>query len=117
MFDLALFGWWSEVPQVCGAWRTDRIPSEKNEWIGENFSGFASDAYDAACRRALTAVDLEAQSAALRQAQALLSQELPTHFLTWRPFWFGALPEVAGLRPDPSNDATIWNIEEITLQP
>lgn len=117
MFDLALFGWWSEVPQVCGAWRTDRIPSEKNEWIGENFSGFASDAYDAACRRALTALDLEAQSAALRQAQALLSQELPTHFLTWRPFWFGALPEVAGLRPDPSNDATIWNIEEITLQP
>lgn len=115
-FDLALFGWWSEAPQVCGAWRTDRIPSEENEWMGENFSGFASEAYDAACRRALTAVDVEAQYAALREAQGLLSQALPTHFLTWRPFWFAARPEVTGIRPDPSNAAILGNIAEITLE-
>ncbi|MGC9398533.1 MAG: ABC transporter substrate-binding protein [Anaerolineae bacterium] len=116
-FDLALFGWWAEAPQVCGAWRSDRIPSEENDWVGENFSGFASEAYDEACHRALTAVDIERQYAALKEAQGLLSHALPTHFLTWRPFWFAARPEVKGIHPDPSNPATLWNIEALTLRP
>ena len=115
-FELALYGWWADLPQVCGAWRSDRIPTAESEWLGENFTGYASEAYDTACQNALTAVETEAQYAALREAQQLLAQELPTLFLTWRPFWFAARTEVRGLRPDESNRPAIWNIEELEIR-
>jgi peptide/nickel transport system substrate-binding protein len=114
-FDLALYGWLAEPPQVCGAWRSDRIPQEENEWIGENFSGYESEAYDEACRRALAAVDAAVQREALGEAAAILSRDLPTLFLVWRPFWFVAHPRVQGVRPDPSNPAAIWNPEELDV--
>lgn len=115
-FELALFGWKVEVPQVCGSWRSDRIPSAESGWIGENFSGYTNEEYDRACTRALTSVDLETQIAALQEAQILLKEVLPTLFLTWRPYWFVASAEVQGLRPDASASGTIWNIEEVFIQ-
>lgn len=114
-FDLALFGWWADAPSVCGAWRSERIPNAANNWIGENFSGYVSADYDAACRRALTSIDAATQYAALREAGVILSRDVPTLFLTWRPDWFVARPEVRGLRPDASNPAAIWNVEELSI--
>ncbi len=114
-FDLALFGWLADAPAVCGAWRSDRIPALANSWVGENFSGYASTDYDAACQRALTAVNPGAQSAALREAGIILSRDLPTFFLTWRPNWFIARPQVQGLRPDASNPAALWNAETLSI--
>jgi peptide/nickel transport system substrate-binding protein len=114
-FQLALLGWQVSVPEICGAWLSTRIPEADNNWIGENFSGFASEAYDAACLRALSAVDAEAQGQALNEAVAILDEQLPTQFLAWRPFWFAARPAVQGLIPDASAEGTIWNIEAITV--
>lgn len=114
-FEMVLFGWRAELPQVCGAWLSERIPGIENAWIGENFSGYASEAYDAACRRALTAVDTGAQWAALQEAQRILTADLPTVFLTWRPFWFIAHPKVQGVQPDASAHSTLWNSEEIFI--
>ena len=114
-YQMALFGWHADLPQLCGVWRSDRIPAADTRWMGENFSGYASEAYDAACRRALTAVDIAVQDAALQQAEALLVKDLPTLFLTWRPFWFVARAQVRGLRPDSSAYGTIWNIEEVYI--
>ncbi len=115
-FDLVVFGWSAEAPAVCGAWRSDRIPSAENNWVGENFSGYASSDYDAACRRALLSVDPAAQSAALQEAGSILSRDLPTLFLTWRPDWFVARPEVQGVRPDASNLAALWNAEALSIK-
>lgn len=112
-FDLALFGWSADAPVVCGAWRSERIPSAESAWAGENFSGYVSADYDAACLHALTSVDATARDAALREAGAILSRDLPTLFLTWRPEWFVARPEVQGLRPDASNPAALWNAEAL----
>ncbi len=114
-FDLALFGWMGTTPQICGAWRSERIPGAENAWIGENFSGYSSAAYDAACDRALTTADAGAQYAALQEAAALLSRDLPTLFLVWRPYWFVARPQVWGIQPDASNAASLWNIERIRI--
>lgn len=112
-FELALFGWEAEAPHVCGAWLSSHIPTEENGWAFENVSGFTSEAYDAACQRAIEAVDVQTQWAALREAEALLNAELPTLFITWRPFWFVARPGVQGLRPDASTDGTLWNAEAL----
>ncbi len=112
-FELALFGWRAELPQICGAWMSDRIPTVDNGWFGENFSGYASETYDAACQQALTAIDPAVQWRALQEAQAVLTADLPTLFLTWRAFWFVAHPRVQGLKPDASTYSTIWNVEEL----
>ncbi len=116
-FDLALFGWWAEVPEVCGAWRSDRIPRQESNWIGENFSGYEAEAYDAACNAALRALNPEAQFAALAEAASLLYADLPTLLLTWRPYWFVTRPDVQGLRPDASHPAAIPNIGEVYRAP
>ncbi|MBN1260513.1 MAG: hypothetical protein JXB35_07515 [Anaerolineae bacterium] len=115
-FDIALYGWSAEAPHVCGAWLSERIPTAANDWTGENFSGYRSSAYDMACHRALAAVDAGEQYLALQEAASLLAQDMPTVFLTWRPFWFVARPEVVGMRPDASNAAAIWNIESVSLR-
>jgi len=114
-YQMALFGWRAELPELCGGWLSDRIPRAETQWIGENFSGYVSAVYDAACRRALTAIDMAEQEAALQQADALLSADLPTVFLSWRPFWFVARPQVRGLKPDATAPGTIWNSEEIYI--
>lgn len=116
-FQMALYGWRAELPLVCGSWQSMRIPTEDNAWYGENFSGYTSPDYDDACRRALSAVDDEAQWAALQEAQSLLTKDLPTLFLSWRPFWFVARPQVRGLQPDSSAYSTIWNIEDLFMAP
>lgn len=116
-FDLAFFGWQAEVPAVCGAWRSDRIPGPDNEWQGENFSGYISPEYEAACHRALIAVETADQWAALQTAQALLTRDLPTVFMVWRPLWFVARPKVQGWQPDASADSVFWNVEALSWQP
>lgn len=116
-FQMVLYGWRSELPLVCGSWQSLRIPSEKNGWYGENFSGYVSEDYDVACRRALSAVDNAVQWAALQETQSLLTRDLPTLFLSWRPFWFVARPQVQGIQPDSSAYSTIWNIEDLFVAP
>ena len=110
---VTLSGWQVTVPQVCGAWLSQRIPSADNDWSGENFSGFASPDYDRACLRALNAVDFEARTEALQEAQQILNDAAPSIFVAWRPFWFAARPDVEGLIPDASAPGTLWNIEAV----
>jgi peptide/nickel transport system substrate-binding protein len=114
-FELALVGWQAQVPEICGAWFSHRIPNEENGWLGENFSGFASADYDAACEQALAAVTKEQQRHALQTARRLLEEVAPTTFLAWRPFWFAARPDVQGLQPDASAYGTIWNAEALWI--
>lgn len=116
-FEMAVFGWWAELPEMCGVWRSGRIPNEDNDWVGENFGSYTSEAYDAACRRALTALTYETQAAALQEAQALLLEDVPTLFLAWRPYWFVTRPPVQGLRPDVSAPGALWNSETVHLAP
>ncbi|MHB1319611.1 MAG: ABC transporter substrate-binding protein [Anaerolineae bacterium] len=114
-FELALLGWQATVPEICGGWLSDRIPTAENGWQGENFSRFASADYDAACTRALSAIDPGVQASALAEAQVALNEELPTLFLAWRPYWFVSRPNVQGFRPDASAYSALWNSEALLI--
>ncbi len=114
-FDLALFGWQAQVPLVCGTWFSNRIPNLDNQWKAENFPGYTSNEYDAACRRALTTPDLAEQQLALKDIQTILARDLPTLPLLWRPYWFVARPEIQGIQPDASAPSALWNIESISI--
>ncbi len=116
-FDLALFGWETVIPQVCGTWLSTRIPAAENGWRGENFSGYRDADYDAACRAALEAVEPQARDEALRRAESRLAHDLPTLFLFWRPWWFVSTPRVIGLQPDFSTGAALWNITDVDVEP
>jgi peptide/nickel transport system substrate-binding protein len=115
-FEMALFGWQVEIPKICGAWNSDRIPEQGTNWSGENFSGFVSEDYDIACAAAMSAVDGEVQHAKLQQAQSILNSEMPTLFLAWRPFFFVSRPYVQGLQPDASATGALWNAESLYIQ-
>ncbi len=110
-FQMVLFGWQVQLPQVCGSWLSERMPTEANGWEGENFGGYSSAGYDGACRRALRAVDVRVMDAALQEAQAYLLHDLPTIFIAWRPVWFVASPRLHGLQPDASAPSMFWNAE------
>jgi ABC-type oligopeptide transport system substrate-binding subunit len=114
-FQMALIGWQAEVPQICGAWLSHRIPRPNNSWMGENFSGYTSGTYDEACSRALSTIDRQEQTEALRTAERLLEISRPSAFLVWRPFWFAARPQVRAIEPDASAYGTLWNIEDIFI--
>ncbi|MBN1486312.1 MAG: hypothetical protein JW981_01645 [Anaerolineae bacterium] len=114
-FDLALFGWQATAPHVCGAWLAERVPSAETDWMGENFSGYRSEIYNRACARALLAVDQESQWDALRETQVLLSQDLPTLFIAWRPYWLVSRPGIVGIQVDAATSTALWNIEAIDV--
>ncbi|MGC9348065.1 MAG: ABC transporter substrate-binding protein [Anaerolineae bacterium] len=114
-FQMTLIGWQAEVPQICGAWLSQRVPEADNSWMGENFSGYTSGTYDEACSRALSTIDRQEQTEALRTAGRLLEISRPSAFLVWRPFWFAARPQVRGLQPDASAYGTLWNIEDVSI--
>ncbi|MBN1878251.1 MAG: hypothetical protein JXA33_28790, partial [Anaerolineae bacterium] len=116
-FQMAIFGWQTLFPQVCGAWRSDRIPTEENNWIGENFSGYDNAVYDATCQRALTAIDVEVRDTALWMAQDRLLKDLPTLFIAWRAGGLVARSEVRGIQPDMSAPSLLWNVESFSVTP
>jgi peptide/nickel transport system substrate-binding protein len=115
-FEMALFGWQVDIPQICGAWFSSRIPGEENNWSGENFSGYKSEMYDTMCTSALSAVDGEVQRAELLGAQSLINLDVPTLFLTWRPHYLVSQPYVQGIQLDASAVGTLWNAEALTIQ-
>lgn len=115
-FEMVLFGWQVQIPQICGAWCSERIPEQENGWSGENFSGYTSEDYDIACKTAISTIDMDDQLTALLKAQSYINHDLPTLFLAWRPFWFISRPYVQGLQPDASAPGALWNAESLYIQ-
>lgn len=111
-FELALYGWNAPPPAVCGAWLSERIPNAATGYQGENFAGYASPAYDAACHTALQTLDEAERITALQTAQQELLTSMPTAFLAWRAHWMVARTGIEGFRLDPTAPGAFWNAEQ-----
>ena len=113
-FDLALFTWRAGPVLPCALFLSDQIPSAANP-AGTNAPGYASAAFDAACREALAAPDAASAQAAHLAAASLFAGDRPALSLFWWPRAGLARVGVTGYALDPASDSELWNLE--TLAP
>ncbi|WP_420641601.1 peptide ABC transporter substrate-binding protein [Candidatus Leptofilum sp.] len=115
-FDLSEFSWSTGIEPPCQYFLSSQIPDVANNWAGQNNSGFANEAYDAACLQALGSVP---GTAAYREghaeAQRVFAQQLPVLPLFLRLKVAAARPEVLNFGVDPTQDSELYNIYEIDL--
>jgi len=114
-FDLGVFPWRTGITPPCDLYLTSAIPNDQNPG-GANNTGYSRAEFDAACQRALTALDEGERLAAHREAQRLFAEDLPSLPLFFRPRAGAALPRVEGFQLDPTAASVVWNVEALALR-
>jgi peptide/nickel transport system substrate-binding protein len=115
-FDLALFSWLNGPDAPCSLYLSTEIPNEDNWWATSNNPGYASEAYDEACRAALSALyGTEAFVRNHREAQRILSHDLPVLPLYFVPRLVAVNTQVEGVVLDPGQLTPFWNIESFDV--
>ncbi len=119
-FDLAQFAWLNRIQPDCGLYLSDHIPGPVdggyNGWQGVNVSGWTNEAYDSACRTALTLLPgqpgyVEAHQEAMR----IFAEELPAMPLFTRMRVAATTPDVLNFRLDPTQPSDMWNVFELDM--
>jgi peptide/nickel transport system substrate-binding protein len=108
-FDLAeyaLAGTGLEPP--CSWYLASEIPSEENNWMGINFSGYQDPLFDLSCRTARSSLEVEAPYSAVQET---FSEDLPVIPLYWQVKVAASRVGLCGFLPDPTAASSLWNIE------
>jgi peptide/nickel transport system substrate-binding protein len=110
-FELVLFGSVAD-PEPAGIqlWSCAAVPSDTNNWRGENFAGWCFRDADRAVREAATTLDPAVRREAYLRQQQLWTQELPSLPLFQRVGAVVSAPGIEGLAPDALAPVT-WNID------
>lgn len=109
-FELALFAWIAGPdPRGWERWSCVGVPSESNNFVGNNFSGWCFFDADRAIRTATTSLDMEERRTAYLRQQQLFTQELPVLPLFQRVDVVISTPEISGVQPDATAPFT-WNV-------
>ena len=111
-FDLAEYaiGVNSIEPQ-CSWFTSDQIPTEANNWIGTNLSGYENADFDTACTNALQALPEDPAYASHQEAQAIFASDLPSIPLYQRLRVAATRPDFCGLTLDPVSTYALADIE------
>ncbi len=111
-FDLAEYaiGVNSLEPQ-CSWFTSSQIPTEKNNWVGTNISGYKNSNFDTACEQALRSLPGEAEYASHQEAQAVFASELPSIPLYLRLKVAASRPDFCGFTLDVSSSSALADIE------
>ncbi|MGD2177992.1 MAG: ABC transporter substrate-binding protein, partial [Anaerolineae bacterium] len=117
-FDLALFSWWNGLGAPCNLYLSTEIPGPDNWWGttswwgATNNPGYASGAYDEACWSAMQALyGTEPYLRSHREAQRVLSHDLPVLPLYFVPKRIAVRADVTGVAMDPGQLTPFWGIE------
>jgi peptide/nickel transport system substrate-binding protein len=82
-------------------------------WGGANNTGFANEAYDAACNKAIGSLPGQpGYEGAHLEAQRIFAEQLPVVPLFLRTKLSATRPDMCGVIMDPTNFTDMWNIEE-----
>lgn len=116
-FDTALFGWVVSTQPICHFWHSSQIPTEANDWQGNNIAGWQNEDFDAACDQARQSFwDSEAFQEGHGTAARIFADELPSLPLFTRVLVAAARPEVHNFKPDSTQPSQLWNLYEINIE-
>jgi peptide/nickel transport system substrate-binding protein len=109
-FELALYAWIATPdPGGLQLWGCLAVPSESNNWAGDNFAGWCFRDADRAIREAVTTLDAAKRQEAYLKQQQLWTQELPSLPLFQRVSATLNAPGISGIQPDALAPIT-WNV-------
>jgi len=111
-FDLAAYaiGVNSLEPQ-CSWFTSSQVPTEKNNWVGTNISGYKNPDFDTACQKAVQSLPGDPDYTSHQQAQATFSSDLPSIPLYLRLKVAATRPDFCGFTLDPSSFSALADIE------
>lgn len=111
-FDLAEYaiGVNSLEPQ-CSWFTSAQIPTDKNNWVGTNISGYANPGFDSACQQALRSLPGEPAYTSHQEAQAIFAADLPSIPLYQRLRLAATRPDFCGFTLDASSNSALADIE------
>ncbi len=111
-FDLAGYaiGVNSLEPQ-CGWFTTAQIPTEDNNWVGTNISGYKNADFDNACQQALQSLPGEPEYAFHQQAQEIFALDVPSVPLYLRLKVAATRPDFCGFALDPASSFALADLE------
>ncbi|MEW6084943.1 MAG: ABC transporter substrate-binding protein [Chloroflexota bacterium] len=117
-FDLAEYaiGVNTLEPQ-CSWFTSSQIPSEENNWVGTNISGYENSDFDSACEQALRSLPGEPEYTSHQEAQAIFASELPSIPLYLRLKVAASRPDFCGFALDASSNSALANIESFDYGP
>jgi peptide/nickel transport system substrate-binding protein len=117
-FDLAQYAMGTpSLEPPCSWYTTGQIPTEANNWVGANVTGYQNPEFDAACARAQQQTpDEAAYREAYQSTQAIFTSDVPAIPLYLRLKVAATRPDMCGLALDPTAN-TLWNIESLDYGP
>lgn len=117
-FDLAEYaiGVNSLEPQ-CGWFTSAQIPTDENNWVGTNISGYENPNFDTACQQALRSLPGEPEYASHQEAQAIFAAELPSIPLYLRLKVAASRPDFCGFALDASSNSPLADLESFDYGP
>jgi len=110
---MVMFAWVStpeSVPRT--TLHSDQIPSTKNNWAGQNYTGFNNPEMDELLEAIDLELDEEKRRALWQRQQVLYAEELPVIPLYWRASAFVLPKWLKGVRPTGHQQTTTLWIEE-----
>jgi peptide/nickel transport system substrate-binding protein len=111
-FDLAQFSWAAGTRPACFLYETDRIPTAKNHWVGENISGYSNPEFDRACQTALQSRPDQPQvNQAHQQAEEIFARDLPVLPLYLDVSVVATRHDFCGFTLIPEARSELWGIE------
>lgn len=101
---------WGPLVEPMEIWHSSAIPSQKNNWIGGNISGWNDPKNNTFCQATALLNNSEAKDISIMQ-QKRWAQEIPFIPIGWLHQIVIARKEINGLKPRGFSPTT-WNVEE-----
>jgi peptide/nickel transport system substrate-binding protein len=114
---VAEFGWvGGEDPGGYNLMHSSQIPSEDNNFSGQNIPGWNNPRNDELIKKATNSISVKDREPAYAEQQSLWSQEVPQIALFVRPNIAAAKTALQNFRPTGTNTPETWNAQEWFLR-